>query len=177
MLLVLVLLSAVHGFFRGLLVQVLGAVGILLGIWFATVVLHWVGDRWSGAHPAVVFWALKWAVAVVGGLTLASLATFGAEMARRALGATPFGWIDRLAGVAAGAALTTGIACFLVLLGMQIPGPRVIRSSVAEARISAPLLSLGETLCTCAPWFPGATSLRARFASATRHTAERSRHI
>lgn len=169
---VLVLLFAVHGFFRGLLVQVFGAAGVLLGIWLATVVLDWVGARWAGAHPVALLWALKWVVAVLGGLTLASLLTIAAEAARHALHATPLGWVDRMAGVAAGLVLTCVAGCFAFLLALQLPAPRALHSAVREARCSAPILALGESLCTSVPWFPGAAWLRVRFQSAARRIVE-----
>jgi len=66
--LVLVLLFAVRGLFRGTLGQIFGLVGLVAALWTASWLARWVAGHWEGARPAGVFWALGWLVALLAGV-------------------------------------------------------------------------------------------------------------
>jgi len=175
--LVLVLLSAVNGFVRGLLTQLVGAVGLLVGIWAAAVFSQWVGVRWADAQPAVVFWAIKWVLVVLVALAIYSVFHVTGEASAQVVRRTPLGWLDRGSGLLAGAVLCLAMASFGVLLAMSVPAPRAFTTSVASARSARPLLAAGAKMCSYAPWIPGAHGLRARFLTAERRTTRPSRAV
>ena len=167
-LLILVLFFAVLGFFRGLLSQAVGAVGVLVAVWIGAVIAQWVGARWTGAQPAVVFLALRWLVVVLGALAIATLFGVLGEAAAGAIRGTPLGWLDRGCGVATGALIGGVVVCLLLLVTLNIPGLPWLMRPAAEARFTRPIVRTGASVCGDVPRFPGARLLRGRLLAAER---------
>ncbi len=159
---------AVHGFFRGLIIQAAGAIGVLLGIWAGAAISLWVGARWAGAQPAVAFFVLKWIVVVLAGLAVASVFHGLGVVAAATLRAVHLGWLDRGTGVATGAVIGLAMACLLLLVLLSVPGPRWLSRPAAEARLARPVLHTGVVACAVAHRFPGARMLRSRLQAAER---------
>ncbi|HYM79888.1 MAG TPA: hypothetical protein VEY91_00585, partial [Candidatus Limnocylindria bacterium] len=77
------------------------------------------------------------------------------------------GWVDRLGGLFAGAALGLAIVAFVLLAALSLRLPRPIAAGAGGARVTVPLMRGGATACRiCAPYFPGTTWLRRRFLAA-----------
>jgi len=162
--LILVALFAVRGLLRGSVVQILGLLGVLLGLWAAGWIARWVGDLWTGARPAVVFWALRWLVAGLGGLAVASLFGSVGEHLGAAVRSGPAGWLDRLGGALVGAALGVTVAAFTLMVALQDPIAAHVEPGFRSSRVSAHVLH-GAALATSLSdrWFPGSDWLRERF--------------
>ena len=75
----LVLMFAVRGIFRGSVRQVFAFLGVIGAVWIAMIVSRWVEAHWQGARPAVVFVVLRWVVAGLAALAVASLVTWWGE--------------------------------------------------------------------------------------------------
>src|SRR6267378_851783 len=75
----LVLMFAVRGIFRGSVRQVFAFLGGIGAVWIAMIVSRWVEAHWQGARPAVVFVVLRWVVAGLAALAVASLVTWWGE--------------------------------------------------------------------------------------------------
>ena len=90
---------AIRGLIRGSVRQVFGLLGFAVGLWVAVQVSRWVGAQWLGARPAVVFWVLRWLVAALAGLVVASLFQWWGSLLGKAVQAGPAGWLDRVLGV------------------------------------------------------------------------------
>ena len=158
-----------RGFVRGTVRQVFGCLGVLMGLWAAGWVSQWVGAHWQYARPAVVFWVLRWLVAGLAGLALASLLEWCGERLAGAAKASPFGWIDRLGGLGLGGALGAAVVTLALLALLSLPWPRVPRSWTESSR-SAPTLLAGGTLASgwLAPVLPRGRWLHLRFLDAGR---------
>ena len=168
-LLALVLIFAIRGVFRGSVLQVFTLLGLLSGLWAAGWISQWVGLHWQGARPAVVFWVLRWLVAALGGLALASLFQWWGGLLAEAVKESPLGWLDRLLGFAVGAAVGVILCAALVLIALLAPLPREGTRWVARASATPVLLSGGEWLCTAGDsYFPGSRWLKQRFLTAER---------
>ena len=165
----MVLALAIRGLYRGLIVQAFGVVGVVVGLWAAAWVSQWVGTHWQGARPAALFWALQWLVSLLAGLALAGLLHWWGTTLGEAVREGPLGWLDRSAGVLAGAAIGVLAVTGVVLLMLVAPGPRSIGDPAARARIAAPLMHGGSRACEWAGrWIPGGATLREGFLAAER---------
>src|SRR5438874_742544 len=99
---------ALRGLFRGTVGQLFGLLGLIAGLYTAAWMGQWVGHHWNGARPAAVFWLLRWLVAILGGLAVASLFEWMSHLAREAIHETPAKWLDRAAAAVAARAESPG---------------------------------------------------------------------
>jgi uncharacterized membrane protein required for colicin V production len=164
---VLVLVFAVRGLIRGTVAQVLGFVGVLLGLWAAAWTSQWVGHHWQGARPAVVFLALQWLVACLVGLAIVSLFQWAGDSLGQAVKGSVVGWLDRLGGFVAGLGVGWLVIVFLVLALFVAPLPRPWATRVAHAKTTVPLLRAGAHVCAFGgEYLPGGGWLQDQFLSA-----------
>jgi len=171
--LVLVGLFVVRGLLRGTVSQIFGLLGLLLGLWAAGWISRWVGDQWSGARPAVAFWALRWLVAALGGLALASLIAGLGEHLARAVKAGPAAWLDRLGGALVGALVGATVAAFVLMVALQLPVAGSMRG-VSRSRLTPGILRGAVVACSLSERaFPGSRWLRERFLEAEYRAAGR----
>lgn len=165
---ILVVVLAILGWFRGLIAQLASVAAIVGGVWVGAVVKQWVGGHWNGAHPTVIFWALTWVVTVLASLTVISLLNVLGDKLGQAIQSGPLGWLDRGLGIVAGAALGVVFASFMVLAAARLPMGATVERSLHTARAPRPLLEGGEAACVRFPRFPGACGLKKEFAFARR---------
>jgi len=138
---------AVRGLIRGSARQVLGVLGFAGGLWLAWQVSRWVGAQWLGARPAVVYWALRWLVAALAGLAVATLFRWWGERLGEAIHAGPAGWVDRALGLPLGAAVGMAWALGLVTVILLAPHSLGLGKVVAESRAARVLVSAGARAC------------------------------
>lgn len=165
-------LFAVRGLLRGSVVQIFGLLGVLLGLWAAGWISRWVGDLWSGARPSVVFWALRWLVAGLGGLAVAALFGSVGEHLGAAVKSGPAGWLDRVGGAFVGAALGLAVAAFTLMVALQPPLASYLERGLRASRVSEGILHGAARVCSISDhWFPGSRWLRERFEQAESRAA------
>lgn len=168
-LLVLVLGFALRGFFRGTVAQVFGFLGLVAGLWAAAWISHWVGQHWQGARPALVFLALRWLVAGLGGMAVASIFQWWGQHLGEAVKGGLVGWLDRTGGLAIGAALGAIVVAIVLLVALSLPLPKELEEAAARARVARPLMRGGARACAMTgDYFPGSAWLRGRFVAADR---------
>jgi hypothetical protein len=154
---------------RGAVSQLAFLIGMVVGLWAAGWVSQWVGEHWLGARPAVVFWVLRWLVALLAGLSALAIAQWSGERVGQWLRDGPFGWLDRLLGVAAGAALGVVLATLLVLVSVRLVPGGHLAASLAASRCSLALIERGEQVCgAAARQLPASGWLRHEFGLAER---------
>jgi uncharacterized membrane protein required for colicin V production len=166
----------IRGVVRGTVRQVFGLLGVLTGLWVAGWVSQWVGAHWLHARPAVVFWVLRWLVAGLAGLAVSSLWEWSGGLLAEGMKSTPFGWLDRLGGLAVGVILGLVVAAFAVLALWSLPWPRETRAWTQTSR-GARLLLYGGSVTSglASPVLPGGRWLHDRFAEAA-HAVPRRTH-
>jgi hypothetical protein len=135
---------------RGAVTQLAFVIGLVAGLWAASWVSQWVGAHWHGARPAVVFWTLRWLVAVLAGMSLLAVAQWSGERIREALKDGPFGWFDHLLGVAAGAALGALVVALLLLSTVRLTSRGDVTAAFAASRF--PSLVMEQAEKACARW-------------------------
>jgi hypothetical protein len=116
----------------------------------------------------VVFWTLRWLVAVLAGMSLLAVAQWSGERIAEGLKDGPFGWLDRILGVAAGAALGAMVVAFLVLTTVRLTSYGEVTAAFAASRLSLPVAQQAEK--ACARWgrvLPSGPWLRQEFALAS----------
>jgi uncharacterized membrane protein required for colicin V production len=167
---------AIRGFFRGSVVQVFAVIGLVAGVVAAGWIARWVGHHWVGARPAAVFWVVRWLVAGLGGVAVASLAGWIGGRLHAALRPGPAAWMDRALGVPIGAATGLATMATLLLVALLMPYPRAIGRSVARARVASALMAGGARTCSLgAHVVPGTLWLGHRFEDAERLARLKSR--
>lgn len=153
---------------RGAVTQLAFVVGLLAGLWAASWVSQWVGAHWHGARPAVVFWTLRWLVAVLAGFSLLAVAQWSGERISESVKDGPFGWFDRLLGVAAGAALGAVVVSLLLVTTVRLTSRGDVTAAFAASRFPSPVLEQSEK--ACARWgrvFPAGPWLRQEYTLAS----------
>jgi len=159
---------AARGWFKGAVGQAMSVVGIVLGLWAAGWISQWVGHHWQGARPAVMFLALRYCVAALGGLAIASLFEFWGTLLRQAIGAAgPAGALDRIAGIGVGLASGAAVAALILVIALWTTWPPQLAPAAARTRASAPLLKAALQVCeTGQQVLPGSGWLKQRILSA-----------
>lgn len=166
---VLVLLFAVRGFLRGTVAQVFVVLGVCAGLWVAGVVSRWLGGHWQGARPFLAFLALRWLVAALAGLALASAFQWWGDRLGQAVRKGPLGWLDRGGGTVVGAGLGALVSAFILLGALTIERPRAAHLAAARARVGAPTMGAAAGLCSFGEaYLPGSGWLKRRFLAAER---------
>lgn len=171
-LVVLLLALVIRGLLRGTIAQVFALIGVFAGLWAGSWVSHWVGDHWRDAKPALAYLALRWIVAALAGIAIASLFQWWGDRLREAADDSPFGWLDRLVGGILGLALGAVFAALLSLLALQAPWLTALHTIAGASRVTPPLMHAGRAL-TALPEvaFPGSRWLHGRFELAERSLA------
>jgi hypothetical protein len=142
-------------------------VGLVAGFYVALSISRWMGEHWSGARPAAVYLVLRWIVAALVGLALATaFRWWGASMAK-AVREGPLSWVDRGFGMVIGAAIGCTV-CALGLLGaLQFDQPNGPGEMVARARVGPPAMGAAAAVCGFGEAFvPGCGWLKEKFEAA-----------
>ncbi len=166
---VLVLVVAIGGFFQGTIRQAASLIGLVAGSWAVVWTAQWVGLHWQGARPALVFGGLRWLVALLAGLALASLLQWLGNRMAEVFKGTPLGWLDRFGGLAIGACvglLTAGAA----LVAMTIlHWPPEVTAAARGSRFGDPALRGAQRVCVLGERvIPGSSWLARRIEAARR---------
>lgn len=163
----LVVLFAVRGLLRGTVGQFFTLLGLLAGLWAAGWVAQWVGAHWQDARPAVVFLLLRWVVAGLAGLAVATLFQWWGDRLGAAVLKSPLGVPDRIGGAAVGAGLGLVVASLVMLGALLTTWPAAVSESAMRSRFAIPLMSGGAALCGLEHWvFPGSDWLERQFLAA-----------
>jgi hypothetical protein len=172
---VLVVIFAIRGYVRGSMGQIFALFGLIAGLWVVGVTSQWVGAHWHGARPAVVFLLLRWLVAGLAGLAIASVFQWAGERIRETVHAGPIAWLDRSLGVPIGAAVGVVLAALILMVALEIPRPRRVAETAAHASITPRLMSGGARVCALGDsLFPGGRWLGRQFTVAGRRARLRS---
>jgi membrane protein required for colicin V production len=181
MVLILILAFAVRGLLSGFLNQIFGMLGLIAGLVTASWSAQWVATHWQGAQPAAVFWLLRWAIAVTAAFAVAALFQWLGSLLNDAFESTPLGWLSRPGGFVVGAGLGAGVASFVLLGLLLLPGPKGLVSSSAHARSAHPLMTGSRAACAAgARWVPACGWLERRFETAAvraEHAGSAGSHI
>ncbi len=133
-----VLIFALRGLWQGTIRQCFGLLGLAAGIWSLCAFSQWVGTHWQGARPAVVFWALRWLVALLAGLAAAALCKWWGDLLSEGVNATGLGWLDRTGGFLFGASLGACLVVAAFVLMLTVPWPRDAALLAARSRAVRP---------------------------------------
>ena len=137
-------------------------------MWAASWVSQWVGAHWHGARPAVVFWVLRWLVAVLAGMSLLAVTQWLGERIAEWMKDSPLGWLDRVLGIAAGAALGALMVALLMLATVRLTSRGDVTAALAATRFSLPLMEQAERACDrWGRWVPAGSWLRQEFSLAS----------
>ncbi len=111
-----------------------------------------------------MFTLLRWVVAGLGGLAVATLLGWWGELVARAVHDGPLGWLDRTLGGVVGLAFGAGLSAIVVLLAVQAPGLGFARAVAGRSVTSRPLVAAGARITA---WrgvpVPGAAWLHGQF--------------
>lgn len=175
LLLVIVLVHAIRGVFQGAVRQCFGILGAVAGLWVALWISQWVGRHWLDARPALIFGMLRWIVAALGGLAVATVFQFWGETLGEAVKKGGVSMVDRAAGLLFGALVGGIVITLIMLLALLTNWPATVRATAAEARLAVPLMSTGARVASVEESiFPGSAWLKRKFLDAERRARNRS---
>jgi colicin V production protein len=167
MMLVLVILLAIRGYLRGTVAQVFVAVGLVFGFYAALAISRWIGTHWDGAKPAGVYLVLRWVVATLVGLALATAFRWWGSSIAKAVRDGPLSWLDRGGGMLIGAAVGAAVCTFGLLGALQFDNPKGPGMTAAQARAAAPTMGAAAAVCAAGErLFPSLEWLREQFIAA-----------
>lgn len=135
--LIVVAVFAILGFYWGLIRQVLSLVGLVAGIAVAGRVGPEVAVALSSFIPDESVAAVLGFVLVL--VAVSALASLLATLLRRFVGLLFLGWADHLAGAMLGT-LQAGLACAIMLLALAAFPNELWMPGLAESRFAAPLV-------------------------------------
>lgn len=165
--LVLVILLAIRGYLRGTVAQVFVVVGLVAGFYAALSISRWIGEHWHGAKPAGVFLVLRWMVAGLVGLALATAFRWWGSSMAKAVREGPVSWLDRSGGMLIGAAVGTTVCAFGLLGALQFDQPNGPGVVAARARVGASTMAAAAEVCAFGErFFPGCGWLKEQFLAA-----------
>lgn len=165
--LVLVILLAIRGYLRGTVAQVFVVVGLVFGFYAALAISRWIGTHWDGAKPAGLYLVLRWVVAALVGLALATAFRWWGGSMAKAVRDGPLSWLDRGGGMLIGAAVGTTVCTFGLLGALQFDNPNGPGMVAAQARAAAPTMGVAASACAVGErLFPGLGWLREQFIAA-----------
>lgn len=144
-----------------------------LGVLAASAVADVVGLHWHDAEPRLAFTALRWLVAALAGLGVASLLQWWGGLLAKAVHEGPFGWLDRAVGALVGLSIGTVVSTALLVLLLQAPGLEFARPLVARGVTTAPLIEAGDRASEWGRSLPGGLWLHEQLRSASRRLAAR----
>jgi membrane protein required for colicin V production len=155
-LIVLVLLFAIRGLFRGAVSQVFVLLGLVAGLWVLSLTSQWVGEHWKGARPTVVFMLLRWIVAAMAASATAAILTWWGERIGRTVRESAAGWIDRSLGFFVGGLVGAACALLLVFGVLRLPDVIGLVPPVSRARLTVPIIAHAQLACARGDrWVPG----------------------
>lgn len=164
---------AVRGFLRGMVAQVFLVLGLVGGLWAAGWTSQWLGQHWHDARPAPWFAILRWVVAGLAGMALASVFQWWGERLGQAVKTSPFGLLDRTLGLAMGVVVSGVVLAFVVMAALVMRHPASVGDAVAKTRLAAPLMQSAAWACGVSNrYFPGSAWLRQRFRIAERRARD-----
>jgi hypothetical protein len=170
-----VALFAVRGLLRGTVGQFFSLFGLLVGVWGAGWVANWLAHRWQDARPVLVFGGLRWLVAVLAGLAIATLFQWWGDLLGKAVKASPAGFFDRLGGMVLGAGVGVMVASITMLGALLTTWPPAVGDTAARSRFSVPLMTAGAKVCGIDHrFFPGSGWLEQKFLAARRRAQTQS---
>lgn len=170
----IVVALTIRGAFLGAVRQCFGLLGAVAGLWAALWIARWVGHHWSDARPVLVFGALRWIVAALGGLAVATAFQFWGEVLGEAVKKGGVAAADRAAGTVFGALLGGILVTLILLLALLTRWPAAVSDTAAGARLAAPLMSVGARVASIEDSvFPGSAWLKRRFLDAERRARNR----
>lgn len=146
-LIVLVLLFAIRGLFRGAVAQVFALLGLVAGLWVLSLTSQWVGEHWKSARPTVVFSLLRWIVAAMAASATVAILTWWGERVGRTVREGPAGWLDRSFGFFVGGLVGAACALLLVFGVLRLPDVIGLRPAVSHARLTTPILAQAQVAC------------------------------
>lgn len=169
LLLLIVFVHVIRGGFEGAVRQCFGILGAVAGLWVALWISQWVGRHWLDARPALIFGSLRWIVAALGGLAVATVFQFWGEVLGEAVKKGGVAALDRAVGLVFGALIGGVVITLLVLLALLTRWPSAVGTTAAEARLAVPLMSTGARVASAQESiFPGSTWLKSKFLDAER---------
>jgi hypothetical protein len=167
MMLVLVILLALRGYLRGTVAQVFVVVGLVFGFYAALAISRWIGTHWDGAKPEGVYLVIRWVVAALVGLALATAFRWWGSSIAKAVRNGPLSWLDRGGGMLIGVAIGATLCTFGLLGALQFDDPKGPGMAAAQARVSAPAMGAAAAACAAGEvLFPGLSWLREQFTTA-----------
>jgi hypothetical protein len=170
-----VVLFAVRGLLRGTVGQFFSLLGLVAGLWGAGWVSQWLSQHWGDARPEFVYTILRWTIAGLCGLAVATLFQWWGGLLGKAVQKTAVGAFDRLGGLALGAGLGVVVASLTVLGALLTTWPAAIGDVAARSRFSVPLMTTGARLCGIENrFFPGSDWLEEKFIAARRRAQSQS---
>ena len=162
-------LFAIRGLLRGTVGQFFSLLGLVAGLWGAGWVAQWLAERWLDARPALVFLILRWTIAGLAGLLIATLLQWIGDLLGKAVKESPAGWLDRGGGMVLGLGLGVLVASLTMLGALLTTWPAAIGDVAARSRFSVPLMTAGARLCGIEHrYFPGSDWLEEKFLAARR---------
>ena len=166
--LALVTLFALGGFLRGMVAQVFVLLGLIGGAWVAGWTFNWLGGHWSHAQPAFVYGVLRWIVACLAGLVVASMCQWIGALLSLPPTPGPIGVANRVLGIPLGAALGVAVTALLLLTALAVPWPHEVRQAVAGAHTTTAWMRGGERVCRLVgDRFPNSAWLAEQFRKAS----------
>ena len=167
--LILLLTFTIRGILRGTIAQVFAFLGVAAGIWIMGFVSRAVGHHWEQARPTFVYGFLRWLVAVLAGLAVASLFQWWGEKLGEASHKGPLGTLDRMGGGLLGLLLGALLSAALALVAVDLPTPAFAREAALRGVVSPVLLAGGAR---ASAWhdeaYPGGRWLHRQFETAAR---------
>jgi hypothetical protein len=165
---VLVALFAVGGFLRGVVAQFFVLLGLLGGVWVAGWTFDWLGHHWGHAQPAFVYLLLRWIIACMAGLVIASVSQWIGTLLSLPPKPGAIGVANRILGIPVGAVLGITVTALGLLAALAIPWPRELRQAVVGARTTVAWMRGGEKVCrVVGNRFPNSDWLAERFKRAS----------
>lgn len=175
LLLLIVFVQAIRGAYTGAVRQCFGILGAVAGLWVALWIAEWVGRHWLDARPALIFGMLRWIVAALGGLAVATVFQFWGETLGDAVKKARLTVVDRAAGTVFGALIGGILVTLILMLALLTRWPHVVGDTAAEARLAAPLMATGARITSVEDSiFPGSAWLKQKFLDAGRRARNRS---
>jgi uncharacterized membrane protein required for colicin V production len=133
--------------------------------------------HWQGARPAAVFWVLRFIVAALAGLAVASLFQWVGDMLYGAVKKSLVGWLDRAGGFFLGAAIGAAIAGLALIAMLALPWPKSAAGLAAQARFTPVVIRSGRwVLDRSDRYVPGGDGLRIMLRDAERRLRHAAQH-
>lgn len=163
---VIMAITAVVGFRRGLLRQIVELVGLMFGVFLALYLTGGVVENYTGAAsewritPPVVFMSIV-------GLTMLVAQVVG-RVASEILQVTLFGWFDQIGGAIAGTAKGALWLSILITVILHMDISRGVNDTVRDSTLAPPLAKLLPAAFEMVEAYARDVPLREPFRSATR---------